>query len=265
MSDEPAYYGILPANVRYDKRLKPMEKIMFTEITSLSNKKGYCYSKNKYFADLYEVSPETVSRWISNLVKYGYVNRIIKYMDGTKAVENRFLTINPVPIDKIVNTPIDKNNRPPIDQNVKNNNTRNSNIIKINIGCVFCVWSKYPSKKGKAQSMKKIPKLLKEFKIGVIIRAIDRYIEDVEYQRSKGFKSLAFKNGSTFFNSGIYDYVSDDYELVKDVNDEVCPNVGEPKSKATDTKKWRYYEEDDNSDESNLGIMDKIKKGGRDA
>ena len=46
----PNYFGILPANVRYDKRLKPMEKILYTEITALANKKGYCYATNSYFA-----------------------------------------------------------------------------------------------------------------------------------------------------------------------------------------------------------------------
>ena len=49
----PNYFGILPANVRYDKRLKPMEKILYTEITALSNAKGYCYATNSYFAKLY--------------------------------------------------------------------------------------------------------------------------------------------------------------------------------------------------------------------
>ena len=27
--ERPEYYGILPSKVRYDERLKPMEKIMF--------------------------------------------------------------------------------------------------------------------------------------------------------------------------------------------------------------------------------------------
>ena len=32
--ERPEYYGILPSKVRYDERLKPMEKIMFSELTS---------------------------------------------------------------------------------------------------------------------------------------------------------------------------------------------------------------------------------------
>ena len=52
--DNPSYYAILPANVRYDKNLKPMEKILYAEITALSNKNGYCSASNSYFAKLYE-------------------------------------------------------------------------------------------------------------------------------------------------------------------------------------------------------------------
>ncbi|MGE9832701.1 conserved phage C-terminal domain-containing protein, partial [Ligilactobacillus salivarius] len=41
MNEKPGYYSILTANVRYDKRLKANEKLLFSEITALSNKYGY--------------------------------------------------------------------------------------------------------------------------------------------------------------------------------------------------------------------------------
>ena len=37
-----SYYSVIPATVRYDNRLKPAEKLIYGEITSLTNKKGYC-------------------------------------------------------------------------------------------------------------------------------------------------------------------------------------------------------------------------------
>ena len=58
--EKPNYFGILPANVRYDKNLKPMEKILYTEISSLTNKDGYCYATNSYFSRLYEVQKKLI-------------------------------------------------------------------------------------------------------------------------------------------------------------------------------------------------------------
>ena len=67
------YYAIIPAKVRYDKNLKPAEKILYGELTALSNKNGYCHAQNRYFANLYNVRNETVSRWILHLQNLGYI------------------------------------------------------------------------------------------------------------------------------------------------------------------------------------------------
>ena len=72
--ERPAYYAVLTADVRYDKRLKPAEKILFAEITALSTVSGYCYASNSYFCDLYGVSIASVKGWISDLKRYGYVD-----------------------------------------------------------------------------------------------------------------------------------------------------------------------------------------------
>ena len=65
--DKPSYFAILTADVRYDKTLKPLARLLYAEITALCNKEGYCWSSNQYFADLYEVDPKTVSGWIGQL------------------------------------------------------------------------------------------------------------------------------------------------------------------------------------------------------
>lgn len=68
-NDITSYYAVIPATVRYNKQLKSSEKLLYAEITALTNKYGYCYAKNKYFASLYNVTIETVSRWIADLKK----------------------------------------------------------------------------------------------------------------------------------------------------------------------------------------------------
>ena len=73
MKENPTYYANIPANVRYSN-LKPNAKLLYGEITALSNKLGYCYASNSYFAELYGVSKNTVSRWISDLNKLGFIS-----------------------------------------------------------------------------------------------------------------------------------------------------------------------------------------------
>lgn len=86
-----SYYAIIPANVRYDKRLCPNAKLLYGEITALCNEAGYCWARNKYFADLYEVSDRSIRSWISKLIEYGYIKSEIKYADGSKEVQTRVL------------------------------------------------------------------------------------------------------------------------------------------------------------------------------
>jgi hypothetical protein len=71
--DNPGFFAILPATVRYDRRLKPAEKIFYAEITSLADKTGYCYASNAYFCPLYDTTERTVQRWVKHLQELGYV------------------------------------------------------------------------------------------------------------------------------------------------------------------------------------------------
>lgn len=73
MSDKPSYFSILTAAVRYDKNLCANAKLLYSEITALTQKEGYCWATNQHFADLYEVDVSTIKRWISDLEKNGHL------------------------------------------------------------------------------------------------------------------------------------------------------------------------------------------------
>lgn len=88
-----AYYAIIPANVRYDKRLSANAKLLYGEITALCNEKGYCWARNKYFADLYGVSDRSIKSWIKQLVDYGYIVSEIIYNKDSKEIEARYLKL----------------------------------------------------------------------------------------------------------------------------------------------------------------------------
>ena len=76
--EKPSYFAVIPASVRYDKRLKPIERLLFGEITCLTNKDGYCFASSSYFAELYGVTRVSVSSYISNLAKCGYIDIVIE-------------------------------------------------------------------------------------------------------------------------------------------------------------------------------------------
>lgn len=114
------YYSVIPATVRYDHRLAPAEKLLYGELTALSNKEGYCYAKNRYFADLYNVAIGTVSRWLSNLQKFGYI--IIEIIrNNKKEVTERRIYISDTPYTQKCLYPTNKN----VKNNIKDNNTFN--------------------------------------------------------------------------------------------------------------------------------------------
>lgn len=81
------FYAIIPADVRYDSRLKPNEKLLYAEITSLSSQHGYCWAKNEWLSQLFTcggklVNPKTISSWISNLEKCGHITTQIVTKNG---------------------------------------------------------------------------------------------------------------------------------------------------------------------------------------
>jgi hypothetical protein len=84
---QPNYYAIIPAEVRYSA-IKPNAKLLFGELTALSNKHGYSFASNNYFAELYSVSKNTISLWIKELIDAGFVSsQLIK--DKNQIIERR--------------------------------------------------------------------------------------------------------------------------------------------------------------------------------
>lgn len=88
MENKPNFWSVMPASVRYDNRLRPNAKILYSEITALSNKSGFCTATNEYFSELYNLSKTTVSQLISELSKHGYIKVEIIRNDN-KAIEER--------------------------------------------------------------------------------------------------------------------------------------------------------------------------------
>ena len=111
MSDTPSYFSILTASVRYSKDLTDFEKILFSEITALTHKNGYCTASNAWIAELYGKHPDTISKAISKLVKSGFLSlEIVRNEKNEIVLRKIFINANAdTPIGKNADTPIGKN------------------------------------------------------------------------------------------------------------------------------------------------------------
>lgn len=89
--ETPSYFAILTADVRYSDKINANEKIMYAEITALSNLKGACWASNNYFASLYKCTPQAISKWIKNLESNGFITIEYLYKQGTKEIERRII------------------------------------------------------------------------------------------------------------------------------------------------------------------------------
>ena len=115
------YYAVIPATVRYNKELKPAEKLLYGEVTALANKMGYCFATNKYFADLYNVTNHTVSQWISHLEKKGYI-QIDIIRNDKKEIKERRIFIHDIPYVQKNTYPYVLKNTEPMYKKVQDNN-----------------------------------------------------------------------------------------------------------------------------------------------
>ena len=95
--EKPNYYAVIPAEVRYNKKLTPNAKLLYAEITALCNMNGKCTASTQYFCKLYEVSRGSIQNWLKSLEDNNYINRSVTYKKGSKEILSRVI--------KLVNNP----------------------------------------------------------------------------------------------------------------------------------------------------------------
>ena len=197
--NEPNYYAIIPANVRYDPGLKASEKLLYGEISALSQKDGYCFAGNRYFAELYGVALATVSRWVSHLQENGYVKVDLVTAESGE-IEMRRIAIIPEsmrdhPHERSI--PSCEKDQYPHDEKIKYNNTRvNSNTPLPPTGA--CIpdrgnemfgrfWSSYPRKTAKQNALRAFEKLnVTEALLTEMLAALDWQRHSEEWTKEGG-------------------------------------------------------------------------------
>lgn len=246
-TEQPNYYAIIPANVRYDKKLTPNAKLLYAEVTALCNMNGRCTASNQYFADLYGVSIRSIQQWISKLVELGYLSSEITYKAGTKEIESRVLFLPSVPGEEIITTPRKKLHDPHEENFIENNNpTDSNNIYNPDISSLrsdisvplekdkpkkakkevspdllaqFEKWYRYyPLKKSKQPALEKFVKILqnKEATVDELMWGVQCYAEEINLKQTE---SRYIKHPTTWLNQKCW---QDDYEdLFRDIRVEI--------------------------------------------
>lgn len=220
--EHPSYYSIITADVRYDKTLKPNEKLLFSEITALSNKRGYCNASNNYFAQLYDVTTVSASNWVNHLKDRGYIDVEIIY-DG-KRIKERRIFVNSNPIKKNFKGGIKENFKGGIKKKFKENNTSINNTSKNKqLEEDFeKLWKLYPRKEGKKKAFEVYKRAIKngttnkEIQTGIV-----NYLTQIRVQRTN---KQYIKQGSTWFNGECW---NDEYNVGQErspVNPKTVPS-----------------------------------------
>jgi len=118
--------------VRYDKELRANAKLLYAEITSMTDVTGYCWASNRYLAALFGMSKRSVSELLGQLSERGYIE-IDVIRDEQNAVQERRIYVTDSgllrlpPIAKNRYTPIAENNHTPIAKKCAENDLDNSN------------------------------------------------------------------------------------------------------------------------------------------
>jgi len=191
MKEKPNYYAIIPADVRYCKELKPIERLLYAEITCLTNNKGYCWATNDYFSRLFEISNRSVSRHINQLKTLEFIS-VVMTRDKTSKVEKRTIKLKKEDIDKTV-VPPRQNCPPPLDRTVQYNNKLNNKKEELFISW----WDKYNKKNGKGACKAKFLKLDLDV-CQKCVKVVDKYVASTPNLKYR-------KNPITWLNQGCWD------------------------------------------------------------
>ena len=75
-------FGVIPNAILYSEDLSHGEKILYTMISSLCNKNGYCFASNAYLAKILKTSKSTVGLYLRHLEELKYISRDFEEKDG---------------------------------------------------------------------------------------------------------------------------------------------------------------------------------------
>jgi predicted transcriptional regulator len=230
--NERAKTGFYKTNIKVlnFKIDKDMERILFNHY--IMQKENYQRLKSELPHGQFHLAIHSVEkdlnisyakaqRLINEFIALGIIERVFKGVRGSKKAS--IYQYNSYSKSDNDNDNDSDNDKPSIFKGLKgasdnesDNESDNSKKELIKKKYIYSanveeLWNLYPNKKGKAQAVKKIPKLIKLHGKEQLTRCIERYSREV-----MGKDKDYILNGSTFFNGRYEDYLDTNYKEQKD-------------------------------------------------
>ena len=212
---KPGYWAVVPASVRYDAQLPANAKLLYGELSALTQAEGYCWASNEYFAALYGLSADRVGRLLTLLEQRGYIRREIVRDERTNVVTGRKIWLCQTaavvcePPGKNTDTSRQKYRDPP-GKNNGENNINNNTIPPISpkgeeqespSDKLFeNFWKRYPSRHGRKNGKRQAKDLWRRMKVNVplnekILAGLDSYLHSDEVQRGYAMDAVRWLRG----------------------------------------------------------------------
>ena len=184
-----------------DERLSALDKCIFAEIDSYSlNEKG-CYASNKYLAEFCQCSESQISKSISKLIKYGYL-QCLSFNGRQRVLQSSLVNITRQS-SKIYEA--DWQNLRPINKEDKQNNKEN-----IYIGQVAEIIAYLNDKlhtKYSAKSAANVRLIIARLKDGYTVENFKTVI-DKKYSEWNGTEFAAYLRPQTLFGTKFDSYLN---------------------------------------------------------
>lgn len=113
-----------------DKNLSWIDKVLITEISSLSKLKNGCTASDEHFSTLLNVTRSAVNKRINRLVKIGYISKYVHTKN--KKIEGRTLSmksLNTDIIDDYISSVLDENTSELVFPKVEVSVSNNENLV----------------------------------------------------------------------------------------------------------------------------------------
>lgn len=205
-------------NVLENDDFNIQEQSVYIAILSYHNKaRGYSYPSYGQLKARSKISDtRTLQKHVTSLIKKGYIRKETVNGIGCRYYILKSMEIPSGELHYVEDYTRCKTTPPPSGElhhdPVENYTTTNTNT-STNKKTIYSasdyeyIWSLYPNKKGKAQAMKKIPKLLNQYGKETLVKVIERYTLEIK-DKDKQY----IKHGNTFFNGGYVDYLDENYQ-----------------------------------------------------